>query len=94
MPTMGKRTMNIHITNSINCRRENQIQDVIRTKENVVSETHWVKPDETKASTNDWVVGSKSPWKGWALAQLIEGKWKSPIKNTFLSTEKLENKLR
>ena len=32
MPTMGKRTMNIHVTKPINCRREHQVQDVTRTK--------------------------------------------------------------
>ena len=32
MPTMGKRTMNIHVTNLINCRREHQVQDVSEQK--------------------------------------------------------------
>ena len=59
-------------------------------RKNMHSITQWLKPDEAKATTNGWVVGLKSPWKGWELLQIIEGKLRSPIKITSLSTEKFK----
>ena len=59
MPTMIKRKVNVHVSDPINCRRE-IVEDVTRTK-NVDSVTHRLKPDETKATTNTWAVGSNLP---------------------------------
>ena len=54
------KTMNIHVTNSINCRREHQVQVVTRTKRHGFSNP-LTQTRRKKTSTNGWVVDSKLP---------------------------------